>query len=97
MVGFVQEPQRCLDLCEKIARQYHGVDILFKQFNAIYFIPGRNVSPTLKEMEGFVNVFKYTDSVCALIFDLEDENETEDHHRFITSIIIGMRKRIASV
>ena len=82
-------------MCEEIALQY-GVVVVLKQFNYILLEPGTNVSPSLKEMEGFVNVFKYTNSVCALVFNLEDDvDETENHIAFINAVVIEMRNRIA--
>ena len=46
-------------------------------------------------MEGFVNVFKYTDSVCALVFDLEDIYETVNYNAFINTVVTEIRNRIA--
>ena len=82
-------------MCEEIALQY-GVVVVLKQFNYIFLEPGENVSLTLKDMEGFVNVLKYTNSVCALVFNLEDDvDETENHSVFINAVVMEMRNRIA--
>ena len=92
----LQEPQRCLDLCEKFAKQY-GVDVLFKQFNAIFLEPGKNVIPSLKRMDGFVNAFKYTNTVCALVFNLEYIYDPEDYSGFVNAIVTQIRNSIAAV
>ena len=43
-----------------------------------------------------VILFKYTNSVCALVFNLEDDvDETENHSAFINAVVMEMRNRIA--
>ena len=48
-------------------------------------------------MEENVSVFKYTNSVCAAVFDLEDMYETTDYDVFINAIVMEIRNRIAAV
>ena len=88
--------QRCLDLCEEFAKQF-GVDVLFKQFNAIFLEPGENVILSLKRMDGFVNAFKYTNTVCALVFNLEYIYDPEDYSGFVNAIVTQIRNSIAAV
>ena len=50
-------------------------------------------------MDGFVNVFKYTNKVCALVFNLEDIYDPEDYSGFVNAIVIvtQIRNSIAVV
>ena len=83
-------------MIEEIMQRY-GAMILFKQFNSLYVRDGPNAPCALLDMEGNVNVFKSTNSVCATVFDLEDMCEAMDYTVFINAIVMEIRNRIAVV
>ena len=91
---FVQDPKQCLDMIEEIMQRY-GLMILSRHFNSLYVRDGPTAPCALLEMEGNVNVFKYTNSVCAAVFDLEDFDETTDYDVFVNAIVMEIRNRIA--
>ena len=80
-------------MIEEIMQRY-GAMILFKQFNSLYVRDGPNAPCALLDMEGNVNVFKYTNSVCAAVFDLKDMYETTDYDVFVNAIVMEIRNRI---
>ena len=75
--------------------QWYGAEVLFRQFNALYLHNGPNAPCSLLDMEGFVNMFKYTNSVCAVVFDLEDMYATVEYTVFINAVVTEIRNRIA--
>ena len=81
-------------MIEEIMQRY-GLIILSRQFNSLYVRDGPNAPCALLDMEGNVNVFKYTNSVCAAVFDLEDMYETTDYNVFLNAIVMEIRNRIA--
>ena len=83
-------------MIEEIIQRY-GLMILSRQFNSLYVRDGPNAPCALRDMEGNVNVFKYTASVCAAVFDLEDFDETTDYDMFVNAIVMEIRNRIAVV
>ena len=83
-------------MIEEIIQRY-GLMILSRQFNSLYVRDGPNAPCALRDMEGNVNVFKYTGSVCAAVFDLEDFDETTDYDMFVNAIVMEIRNRIAVV
>ena len=91
---FKQDPKHCLDMCEEIMQRY-GAEVLFRQLNALYIHNGPNAPCSLLDMEGFVNVFKYTNSVCAVVFNLEGTYETVEYTVFINAVVMEIRNRIA--
>ena len=94
LLVFKQDPKHCLDMCEEIMQRY-GAEVLFRQFNALY-IHNSPIAPcSLLDMEGFINIFKYMNSVCAAVFDLEDMYKTVDYNDFINAVVTEIRNRIA--
>ena len=82
-------------MIEEIMQRY-GVMILCRQFNSLYVRDGPTAPCALLDMKGNVNVFKYTGSVCAAVFDLEDFYETTDYDVFVNAIVMEKRNRIAT-
>ena len=64
---------------------------MFRQFNTLYVRDGPNALCALLDRDGFENVFKYMNLVCAAVFDLEAVEYTV----FVNAIVMEIRNRIA--